>query len=279
MVDAITNAIRYTVSIKIDDSNKTPLNWRISKNYINNATVTASNVLKSQKRRWNRDECMASSKFLRSVRSHTYVADDFIAYSRPKTKRSYLYRWTVYAGVSFPLHFFLFPFFSFLIVIHCVAALHLILSPACVQFDISRMERSRYLFFPPFSSSNSSSTNGKCRRRRHLRHRLRIARTIIPRVDVRIRAQVSARAHFHNAAFPSTASVSIILSRIIVAVARPNYYSSQPLSAEFAILSTFLRMRKNKSAARCFLTSSRTKSILIIRMYACICRFKQLYYN
>ena len=36
-------------------------------------------------------------------------------------------------------------------------------------------------------------------------------------------------AHFHNAAFPSTARVSIILSRIIIAVARSNY-SLGPLS-------------------------------------------------
>jgi len=90
---------------------------------------------------------------------HTHIyRRRFSSLIRDRKQNARICRCAVYAGVSFPPFFFFVSFFFFfLIVIHCAAAIHLMLSPACVQFDISPMERSRYfvfLFPPPPPPSN-----------------------------------------------------------------------------------------------------------------------------
>jgi len=147
--------------------------------------------------------------------SHTcwYIADDFIAHSQPKTKRSYLPSW-VYS-------FFLFLFFFYCTLRRCDG--EYLLQRVCdsifrVWSDciISFLSSLRIIIIGKWLEPleqlfrNSQRPDPYTWERRFIRWE-------------------HESAHFHNAAFPSTARVSIILSRIIIAVARSNY-SLGPLS-------------------------------------------------
>lgn len=152
--------------------------------------------------------------------SHTrgYIADDFIIHSQPKTKRSYLpVAWFMRAR-------FFSPFFQFLIVtappwyniFSSVRAIRYLAYGAITLF---------LLFYLSFRPELLQSKSAAAFYSRAISPRL-----LMMRFYVRENGDLSGEsAHFHNAAFPSTSRVSIILSRIITAVARSNY-SSRPSS-------------------------------------------------
>jgi len=121
---------------------------------------------------------------------------------------------------------FFFPLFRFF---NCYSLRHrdIISFPACVRFDILCMERYHFFFLSLFFPSWIATID-----ERNRIFTLETVRTISPQLSTfryMWELRFIRREHFHNAAFSSTARVSIILSRIIIAVARPNY-SSWPLS-------------------------------------------------
>lgn len=70
-------------------------------------------------------------------------------------------------------------------------------------------------------------------------------------------------AHFRNTAFPSTARVSIILRALLLPLLGPIIPHDR--SPEFAILSAYLRVRRNKTVSSSLF--GRMKSMLLISTY------------
>lgn len=167
---------------------------------------------------------------------------------RNRKQNTRIYRRAVYAGVFF--FYSLFRFFN------CYSPRRdIIPSPACVRSDISRMERLHH-FFLFFSPPLPNHYNRRARRRFTLEPLERLFRNS-RRPDLHVRT-----ANLSGARVPRTFITRHFLRRHVYQL----FYRALLLpllgpiiphdcSAEFAILSAFLRVRRNKSVC-CFLISS-----------------------
>lgn len=214
---------------------------------------------------------MASDKFLWFAYAHTYIADDFIAHSRSKTKRSYLLPSRSLCGCIFFI-----PFFFKLLFTASP-------SPACVRCDILRMEAVAlfffFLFFSNYYNRRARAMTG------FLRHQPRVVRTIIPQLNIRVR--IGERAGYLSGHVQERKkekkgererACTFITRHFLRRCAYQLFYRALLLpllgliihSPEFVILSAFVRARRNNRSSRRMLLShisGHTKSILIILTY------------